>query len=177
MAWSTPLTAVASATLTAAQWNSSVRDNLLETAAAKATTAGRIFVATGTNTLAEREIASDHISTGETTTSTSFVDLATVGPTVTVTTGTLALVSVSCRLANSTSGISTYASAEISGATTTAAVDNTGVMNEGSASASIRTGSTTLFTLTPGLNTFRMKYRVISNTGSYSTRRVVVMAL
>jgi len=39
MAWFTPLAGVSTATLTAAQWNASVRDNLLETAPAKATSA------------------------------------------------------------------------------------------------------------------------------------------
>lgn len=50
--WTAPRTWVASAILTAAQLNTHVRDNLLETAVAKVTTAGDIAQATGANALA-----------------------------------------------------------------------------------------------------------------------------
>lgn len=56
MAWTTPLTAVSGSILTAAQWNASVRDNLNETAPAKATTADRMFVTTGPNALQQNVI-------------------------------------------------------------------------------------------------------------------------
>ena len=64
MAWTTPLTAVSNTALTAAQWNASVRDNLLMTAPALATTTGRHFVSTGANTIAERAISSNSVSSG-----------------------------------------------------------------------------------------------------------------
>lgn len=56
MAWSTPITAVSGTILTAAQWNTHVRDNLLETMPAKATTADRMFVTTGPNSIAQNVI-------------------------------------------------------------------------------------------------------------------------
>ena len=65
MAWTAPMTAVANAVFTAAQFNTHVRDNLLETAPAKATTTGGYFVATGTNTIVQRvaSVASNASST------------------------------------------------------------------------------------------------------------------
>lgn len=51
MAWTAPRTWVASETLTAALLNTHVRDNLLETAPAKVTTAGDICYATGANAI------------------------------------------------------------------------------------------------------------------------------
>src|SRR4249919_3869016 len=101
MAWSTPLTAVANATLTAAQWNASVRDNLLATAVALATTAGSHFAVTATNTLAERLTQTNTVATSETTASTSYTALATAGPAITATTGVLAIVAVTARSENS----------------------------------------------------------------------------
>src|SRR5690606_12967068 len=44
MAWSAPMTAVSGSVFTAAQFNQFVRDNLNETAPARATTAGAHFV-------------------------------------------------------------------------------------------------------------------------------------
>ena len=54
MAWSAPMTAVANTVFTAAQFNQHVRDNLNETAPAKATASGGYFVATGVNAIAQR---------------------------------------------------------------------------------------------------------------------------
>jgi hypothetical protein len=92
MAWTAPMTAVDNTIWTSSQWNTHVRDNLLETMAGKATTAGRWFVSTGANAIAERVITQASTTTSQTTTSASFTDLATVGPAVTVTTGTKAIV-------------------------------------------------------------------------------------
>lgn len=52
MAWTAPATVITGDLLTAALWNAQVRDNMLETAAAKVTTAGDIVYATGANALA-----------------------------------------------------------------------------------------------------------------------------
>lgn len=184
MAWTTPLTAVANATLTAAQWNASVRDNLLETAVAKATTAGRIFVATGTNSIVERAIASQEINTSQTTTSTSYADLATVGPQVTVTTGTQAVVWWEAQMSNSSSATATRCGVAVSGATTLAASDNQDNYIDGLPAANQLRASTFQHfnsaagtALTAGSNTFTMKYKVSSGTGSYTDRQLLVMAL
>ena len=51
MAWATPRTWVTGEVVTSANMNTHIRDELLETAPAKATTAGDMFYATGPNTL------------------------------------------------------------------------------------------------------------------------------
>lgn len=178
MAWSTPLTAVANAALTAAQWNASVRDNLLETAPAKATTAGRIIVTTGVNTIAERAVLEAYVSASETTVSTTYADLTTTGPAVTLTTGTRALVWMNCQISNSGASGS-YASHAITGATASAAVDSTAIIADQPTGGGLpRYGTCDLRTgLTAGVNTFTMQYRVTAGTGTFQKRRIVVMGL
>jgi len=177
MAWSTPLTATATTALTAAQWNASVRDNLLETAVAKATTAGSHFVATGPNALAERILDDAIVDTSETSTSTSYTNLATNGPVLTATTGTQALSWLQCSMSNTNAAAGTYASLEISGATTLAASDARGLYLQSPAGYDVRCGVCTLNATTPGSNTFRMQYKVASGTGTWLRRRLIVMPL
>lgn len=181
MAWSTPLTAVANSALTAAQWNASVRDNLLETSPAKATAAGRIFVSTGANAIAERVIDQVTNTDSGTTSSTSFTDLTgtAVGPSVTVTTGTRALVWFSCQMGNSGTNAVTQAAVAVSGATTLAADNTKDLYIDGlGGGQAIRAGIVELFTgLTPGSNTFTLKYRVGSGTGTFYDRAIGVIAL
>ena len=176
MTWSTPMTAVANTGLTAAQWNASVRDNLLETSVAKATTAGRIFVATGVNTLAEREITESEILTQETSTRTTYGNITTTGPTVTVTTGALAITSVSAQMFNSGAN-NMYSSYAISGATTDASSDTRALAFQAGAGDQIRATSTVLSTLTGGSNTFKVEYRTSAGTGTWDDRRILVIAL
>lgn len=180
MAWTTPLTAVANATLTAAQWNASVRDDLLETAPAKATTAGRIFVATGANTIAERAISANAIATQQSTTSTSYTNLATTGPAVTVTTGANAIAFISGLLSNNTSTAFALASIAVSGATTVAASDSNSLNWQPSSATSsgVRATAVAYYTsLTPGSNTFTMQYRASAGTATFQDRVLTVMGL
>lgn len=176
MAWTTPLTAVANATLTAAQWNASLRDNLNETAVAKATVAGRHFVSTGLNSIAEREIKHEVLETSENTTSTTFTNLTTVGPDITLVTGPLALVWVGCTISNSAAAGGAMGFA-ISGATTSAAQDGASYGYEGAASDSGRGMWIDLVELTAGTNDFQAKYRVASGTGTFGNRRIGAMGL
>jgi hypothetical protein len=179
MAWTTPLTAVASTALTAAQWNATVRDNLLMTAPALATTAGSIFAATGTNTIAQR-IPGNSVQLGsETTTSTSYTatlsgGAGTAGPSGPLVTGPKALISFHCRQSTSVTSTNVWTSVAVSGATTIAASDNfstsydqTGQLFHGI--TYVETG------LTAGTNTFTMQYRVSGGTGTFSTRRINVV--
>ena len=179
MAWSTPLTAVASASLTAAQWNASVRANFLETAPAKATAANGHFVSTGPNAIAQRFITEAIVDATEGTTSTSYTSLSTNGPEVSVDTGTKALVFVTAQQANSTSGTTCYASFEITGATTSAAADTRAVISQNPSNIDMRATCVSLMTLTAGTNSFRMLYRCGSGggTGSFTRRRVTVVPL
>lgn len=179
MAWTTPLTAVANATLTAAQWNASVRDNLNETAAAKASTAGSLFVATGSNVLAERTPTADQVLTGETTGSTSYGDLTTPGPAVTVTTGTQAIVTVTARVNSSTATRVGHMDFEVSGASSRSATDDTAMRYEVAASdAEGRQSAVTYESgLTAGSNTFTAKYRHNVGAVIFSHRSLLVMPL
>jgi len=177
VAWTTPLTAVANAALTAAQWNASVRDNLAETAAARATTAGSIFVGTGANSLAERIPASDIVETTQTTTSTTYVDLTTLGPGVTITTGTQAIVAMTCFLDGTVAGNHAAMGFAVSGASAIAAVDNVAVRSV----TGLQRQSIIEFVtgLTAGSNFFLAKYRssAVGNTASFANRRCFVIPL
>lgn len=179
MAYSTPLTAVSSTALTAAQWNASVRDNILVTPAALATTAGGLFVATGANAIAQRIPTAATIATSSTTSSTSYGNLATtVGPTFAVTTGTQAIVLLTASMSNSSAGQTTRADFTVSGATTRAASDATALINEsGTANEGLRCSVVNLVALTAGSNTFTMVYRVNSGTGTVNDRHLVVFPL
>ena len=180
MAWSTPFTAVSNAVYTAAQHNASVRDNLLETAPAKVTAANQLLVGTGANSIAARTPIAAAVATSQTTTLTGYADLATPGPSVSPVTGTAALVGIHSAITNSGAGVS-LASFEISGATTLAAADNVSIgqdANGGTVTPNTRIGSFHLMTgLTPGTNTFKMKYRVGSGTGTYVDRKITVVPL
>lgn len=179
MAWTTPLTAVANATLTAAQWNATVRDDLLEGAPAKATVAGRFFATTGANSIAERIPSATQISGADTTSATSYGALSgSSGPVVTVTTGPVALVAVGALTQNSTASSNSFASYAISGATTVAANDtiSIGASNPTAAATNNNASRVKLETaLTPGSNTFTMQYRVASGTGTFSNRHLAVI--
>lgn len=170
------MTAVANTAFTAAQFNLHVRDNLNETAPAKATTAGRIFVATGANSIAERAIETSIINTQETTTSTTFADLTTAGPAVTLTTGTQAIIVLTANLRTTVTDAIALMAFAISGATTVAATEEDCLCNE---SNEIMQASMVTFPrdLTAGSNTFTAKYRVSAGTGTFLRRRLTVIAL
>lgn len=176
MTWSAPMTAVANATFTAAQFNQYVRDNLNATAPALATTSGQYFTATGTNAIAARMATAARVDTSQTTTSVTYTDLATAGPSVTVTTGALALVHISLLMANNGANGTSAASFAISGATTRSAATDWGMRSDGmGAGSAVRYGISSLQVLTPGSNTFTMKYEVGSGTGTFSFREIIVV--
>lgn len=181
MAWTSPITFAAGSTLTAGQLNTYLRDNLNETAPAKATTVGRIFAATGANAIAEREIGSDFISTSQTTTSTAATDLATVGPQVTVTTGTQAIVGISCTMSTNVTDGRAFMGFAVSGATSISANDWLMIMHSsaGVANRVARLGIIYRPTLTAGSNVFTAKYKVAGTapTGTFLNRRMFVIAL
>ncbi len=146
MAWTAPATASAGTTLLAAWLNTYLKDNMLATQAA-------ILPASDT------DLGSDR-----TTASTSYVAL-TGAPSVTVTTGTVALVHYAAALWNDTGGSVAYCSVAVSSATTRAADDDwaiywTSAVNN----ASGRLSMTTLMTgLTPGSNVFTLNAKANAN--------------
>ena len=122
------------------------------------------------------------VSTSETTTSTSYASLATTTDAATVTIGAngLALVSIFSRLLlGVASGEQCFVGFAISGATTQAATDTLALQYQPwTASAFGQYGATFLVTgLSAGSNTFSMKYRVTSNTGTFLNRRIAVVPL
>jgi len=116
------------------------------------------------------------VATSQTTTSTSFTDLATVGPSVTVTTGTSVLVFVSAFLDNTNEQI--QCDFDISGATTRSATATTALITRNN-SGQARLGATrvNLVTVTAGSNTFTMKYSVNAGTGTFADRVITVVPL
>lgn len=180
MAWSVPLTAVANSTLTAAQWNASVRDNLNETAVAKASTVSGYFVSTGANSIAERVPQTDRIEVpAESTTSLTYTNLASPGPSVTVTTGARALYSITSRQQSDTDNGGVFASLDITGASSIPGDDQTAILVDGlAANNSLRMSVVNLQTdLSFGSNTFTMQYRVSGGEGTYQNRHLVVLPL
>lgn len=152
MTWAVPRTWVAGEVVDATIMNAHVRDQLLAFPPSSAT-----------------------VITAETSTSTSFTDLATAGPAVTVDTLTQATVILSCRQSNSNAGNSARMGYAVSGDTTTAASDNEAVV-----AISLVANGITLTSgifrpvLTAGSNTFTSKYRCGANTGSWSSRDIYV---
>ena len=118
------------------------------------------------------------VATSQTTTSTSFTDLTTAGPAVTVTTGTKAFVIISSYLYNSTDARAATMSFAVSGATTVAAADEVALeMNmTGVNKPPARMSAGYIITgLTAGSNVFTAKYRVSANTGTFQNRNISVI--
>lgn len=170
MAWTSPMTAVANQVFRAADFNISVRDNLLETEAAKAS-AGLYFTSAGGNSINTRLAVGDTVTATGTTMSTTYADLAgSPGPTVSVTTGTKALVMWGCRIGNPGNFVaSSRMGIEISGASSIAADDDhaVGSVNQSSAGSRLYLGQSCLYTgLVPGTNIFTAKYRTSAGGGT-----------
>ncbi len=181
MAWTSPLTWVSQA-VTAALLNQQLRDNMNETAPGKATATGRYFVTTGANSIVERLPTQDSVATSETTTSTSYTDLSTAGPAVTVTTGTSALVFASAQLWNPALNAVAFMGVAVSGDSTVAAADATSLQIDKSTADTIAPSMTRpiLFTgLTAGSNTFTCKYRTNNgaNAANFKNRNIIVLPL
>jgi len=129
---------------------------------------------------------SAYVGAEQTTTSTSYTNLTTSGPAVTLTTGTKALVIVSAMIwnySNQTTQAYTYLDFAVSGATTRNADDSTALatrqplVTDTFPEFRIRASSASVVTLTAGSNTFTAKYRVNSGTGNFSERRITVINL
>ncbi len=177
MAWTAPRTWVASEDVTAAIQNAHIRDNFNETAPGIASAAGRLIVTDAINSIAERIPTTDTVlGAEETTTSTSYTDLSTAGPAVTVTTGTAALVALYARMRNGTATRISYASIVVSGASTVAVSDNLSIAFLSTAADDLAHfgGVYLLDGLTAGSNTFTMKYKANAGTAKFAFRRLSV---
>lgn len=162
MTWTVPITVATNDLLSAAQYNQSVRDNLLEMAPAKATASGNIFVTTGPNALVERDVTSASVATLETTSSSQYGDLDTVGPQVSVDChAAMVFFSARMRNANAASDKGSYVSIAVSGGASIPASDAMCISVTGIASNNpIRVSGVYPFTGTiDSRYTFTMKYR------------------
>jgi len=173
------MTAVAGATFSASQFNQYVRDNLNQTAVALATAADQFFMSTGVNALAARTGGGATVATSQNTGSTSYVNLTTVGPAVTMTTGTVATAWFAANCSNDTTNAATDVSVAVSGASSVSANDAWRTVLDGVTAGNIsRYAGFHRFTgLTPGSNTFTVQYKVGSGTGTFSAREIAVIPI
>lgn len=168
------MTAVAGSVFTAAQFNTHIRDNLSECPAAKAATPGGYFTVSDTNSVAQRTYADAIVETSEGTTSTSYTDLATSGPQVTVTSGPLLLIFTTADLVCNTAGQTARTTFNVSGATTIAENDIRALKN--TSTTNIRATTVTVVSVTPGVNTVKMVYRTSgTSTSTFANRRLIVL--
>lgn len=119
------------------------------------------------------------VATSQTTTSTSYTDLSTAGPAVTLTTGTKAYVILTTYTFNNTSNSVSNMGFAVSGATTIAAADTACLLFRGNIAGGqdIQASAVYEVTLTAGSNTFTSKYKVSGNTGTFSNRGITVIAV
>jgi hypothetical protein len=121
--------------------------------------------------------ASARVETEQNTTSTSYTDLTTAGPAVTITTGTKALVILTTE-GFLTSGNVQYMGFAVSGATTISTSDDTALnYQNGSGNQTRASCVTRLSSLTAGSNTFTAKYKVNGGTGYFAKREIIVIDL
>ena len=119
------------------------------------------------------------ILTNQTTSSTSFTDLATAGPSVTLVTGTTALVAFNTFMNLDPANEAAYISIAISGASTIAASNDIAAeFYVPSTTAQGTIGKTLIIGgLTAGTNTFKMQYRVNTGTVEFLRRELVVTGI
>lgn len=170
------MTFVPNSVLTASQLNTYIRDDMMESMPAKATTAGRYFITETRNTIREQSVVSDFVTTTNTSnTASEWIDLGTVGPSVTVYCQSKALVMLYAQMSTATA-VGVWMGYEVSGATESAVDNNRALMIQNTTQQNV--GATILHQeLSPGLNTFTAKYRVTGGTilGTWLNRRISVM--
>lgn len=120
------------------------------------------------------------VATDEQTSSSTYTDLTTSGPAVTLTTGTKVLVIVSAMAY--TDGANQQASVDfaVSGATTRSASDATrlSIRGAGAGITLTRASSASRITVTAGSNTFTCKYKTsAAGTAYFSDRQICVIDL
>jgi hypothetical protein len=120
------------------------------------------------------------LSTTESTTSTTYADLQTVGPAVTldVPASGRVLVSVTTGISTTTGGGSGYMSFALSGANTQAPpADNSLALNLFGNDFQKASASFVLNGLTPGSTTFTAKYRTNAGTSTFQNRSIWAIPL
>lgn len=112
------------------------------------------------------------VAAGQTTTSTSYTDLTTVGPSVTITTGTKALVFITSNIDNQSNNGQGHIGFAVSGATTVAASDDQALHYYSNGALALQYGAAYYVSgLTAGSNTFTLKYKSGNGSTQYFARR------
>lgn len=121
------------------------------------------------------------VATSETTTSTSYTALATAGATtITIGANGLALVILTCNLANDTATARSIMGYAVSGATTTAATDTKALWSAEVPTATAPSQMSAVYLLTglaSGSTTFTSQFRVTTGTGTFVNRNIAVIPL
>lgn len=161
MAWTTPMTFVPGNVLTAAQLNTHLRDNMLETAPGRASVLNSLFVSQSPFHIEERTIKSSRVAATQGLTSSSYIDLATVGPSVTCETSTTAIVFLNATITPGTTDTSCGMSFGVTGDSNRPAADKDAILIDGTTGGNaLRVGTNIFVTdLTPGINVFTAKYK------------------
>lgn len=117
------------------------------------------------------------VATDQTTTSTSYTDLSTTGPAVTVTIGTSGLALAVWGAGLYTTAARKSMSIAVSGATTTAASDTYRIIKDDATFTTTQSRSFLFTGLTAGSTTFTAKYNIASGTGNFFDRWLTVIPL
>lgn len=119
------------------------------------------------------------VGTTEQTSGTTYGDLTTLGPAVTLTTGAKALVIVHAFTASNTVNAVTWMGVQVSGATSITVADNLSltVINPVAGVGQRLDASVFFGNLTAGTNTFTAKYKTSSGAGTWAERVLTVIPL
>lgn len=182
MVWTAPVTFVANDVLTAAQLNTFLGENMMETAPGKATRENRLICATGVNALEERQWARDYASqAGVITVDSQFPSNEDLGenekPSVSVTVhhGGKLLVMMDVGIRVSAGSGNAMAGLSIDG--TMPESSNYAVRSGRNRWA--RIGTQVILSVEPGISTIEMVYGTsnTSTTAQYRYRRIAVQPL
>lgn len=131
---------------------------------------GDLVTATNWNEIERKKPTQASVATAQSRTNVAYGDMATVGPAVTVTTGTSALCTISSHLYGG--GLS-FVAVAVSGATTRAGVDGE-ALRQDTANGMQMSRSILITGLTAGSNTFTLKYRSTSGAINCQDRYLIV---
>ncbi len=206
MTWTAPATATTGQQMTAAFWNTQVRDNFLETSTATVTTAGDLVTADAANSMGTRlaigaadtflvsdgsnpvwrALNTDVASGSGADTTTTYTTLGDAGTwnfasevSITVQTGTKAFVFWKARISTTTAGAAFLVSYSVSGATTVAASDARQMSYESGGSGDFAEFGVFHHQtgLTVGSNIFTLEARVTAGTGTIVRPEIAVMGI
>lgn len=142
--------------------------------------AGQLLTAQLLNALLNNNSGIASVAAAESTASTTYVDLTTVGPSVTLTSaGNRALlIWTASQFTNTAVTVGHYSSIAVSGATTIAASDSISLRTTHDNSGSgFRAAQFAFLTITPGSNTYKMQYRCsVATSSQFSVRSLWVFA-